>query len=268
MKLKDLLLEKNFPKPSTLSLAAQYCLKQVLNKFGEDSFETIWGRNYRTISGTDTLSQHSYGNALDFMVFNNKSLGDSVTEYLLQNRSNLDIQNIIWNKTIWNSSTNFAGKSYTGQNSHTDHVHVDFTPVNQNANSDTINQKNNAYLVNLIAAYHKISSTEKGTEEYFGKFKSWNPLSPGIGDDEVGAADKLTLRFEQTYSAKLKRMESDPRTSKEDKENIQYIRQIVTTLSDAILDGKNIQFDVIYNKYNKDTKQYERKIKSFNWNYM
>jgi hypothetical protein len=151
-----------------------------------------------------------------------------------------------------------------------DHVHVDFVRVGSgdSNNQININEKNNTYLVNLIGAYYKISSTKQGAEEYFGEFRSWNPLAPGIGDNEEGAANKLTLRFEKLYEPKLKRIENSASTSKEDKENIQYIRQIVTTLSNAILNGKGSKFDLIYNKYNKDTKQYERKIKSFNWNYM
>ena len=268
MKLKDLLLEKNFPNPSSLSPAAQRCLSKVLNKFGQDKFEYIWGRVAKNIDGTDVASQHTYGNALDFMVFSDKELGDAVNNFLLKNRENLDIRNLIWYQKIWNSSTDFTGKPYTGKHSHKDHVHVDFISVEDQAKESYINKKNNTFLVNLIMSYYKISSTKQGAEEYFSEFRSWNPFAPGIGDNEEGAADKLTSRFEKLYEPELNRIENSTSTSKEDKENVQYIRQIVTTLSNAILNGKDSKFDLIYNKYNKDTKQYERKMKSFNWNYM
>lgn len=268
MKLKDLLFENFIPDPSSLSPAAQRCLAKVLSKFGQNKFKYIWGRNARNIDGTDVVSQHTYGNALDFMVFDNKKLGDAVNNFLLKNRKDLDIKNLIWYRKIWNSSTDFTGKTYTGEHSHKDHVHVDFISVEDQAKESYINKKNNTFLVNLIISYHYISSTKQGAEEYFGKFRSWNPLSPGIGDDEEGAADKLTSRFEKIYEPELKRIENDKSTSQEDKENVQYIRQIITTLSDAILNGKSVSFDVVYNKYDATTNSYVNKTKSFDWNYM
>jgi hypothetical protein len=272
MKLKDLLTE------GTLTPAAKKCLEVVINKFGRNSFPSIGTYNYRTIAGSKSLSQHAHGNAIDFHVPTSqgiatpegKKLGNQVKDFLLQNSEELDIQLVIWYREDWDRRNNFKKSSYGGRHPHMDHVHVDFVRVDSgdSNNQININEKNNTYLVNLIGAYYKISSTKQGAEEYFGEFRSWNPLAPGIGDNEEGAADKLTLRFEKLYEPKLKRMENSASTSKEDKENIQYIRQIVTTLSNAILNGKSSKFDLIYNKYNKDTKQYERKMKSFNWNYM
>ena len=63
-------------------------------------------------------------------------------------------------------------------------------------------------------------------------------------------------------------MEKSSSTSKEDLQNIQYIRQIVNILHNAILKGKSSNFTVTYKKYNKNTKSYESKSKAFNWNYM
>lgn len=279
MKLKDLLFE------GTLTSAAKKCIQVVTSKFGRSSFPSIGTYNYRTIANSNTLSEHAYGNAVDFHVPSikipgnydtatpdGKILGDRVKDFLLENTERLEIQDLIWYNEIWSRSNNFIKRSYGGAHPHEDHVHVDFLrPGRGNYNAVkriNINQKNNKYIVDLIMSYYYISSTEQGAEEYFGKFKSWNPLSPGIGDDEEGAADKLTSRFEKIYEPELKRIENDKSTSREDKENIQYIRQIITTLSDAILNGKSVSFDIVYNKYDATTKSYVNKTKSFDWNYM
>lgn len=275
MNLKNLLLE------GTMTPAAKKCLNVVINRFGRSAFPSIGTYNYRKKRGGTSLSEHAYGNAIDFHVPDvngfatpdGRQLGDRVKDFLLQNTVELDIEIIIWYKQIWNISDNFTKRYYDGEHPHTDHVHVDFLREgrheNGNRNNKTIiNQKNNNYLVNLIAAYHKISSTKQGAEEYFGQFRSWNPLSPGIGDDEEGAADKLLYRFTTIYEPKLDQMEKSSSTSKEDLQNIQYIRQIVNILHNAILKGKSSNFTVTYKKYNKNTKSYESKSKAFNWNYM
>jgi len=267
MKLKDLLFENFIPDPSSLSPAARRCLSKVLNKFGQNKFKNIWGRVARNIQDSNEPSQHTYGNALDFMVYNDKKLGDTVKSFLLKHKEDLDIKNLIWYRQIYNSSTNFAGGPYS-KNPHTDHVHVDFISVEDQKKESYINKKNNSYLVNLISAYYNISSTKAGSEDYFGKFRSWNPLSPGIGDDEEGAADKLTSRFEQLYEPELTRLQNDSTTSEQDKKNIQYIRQIVTTLSNAILNGKSVSFELVYYKYDVTTNSYVTKTKSFEWNYI
>ena len=272
MNLKNLLLE------GTLTPAAKKCLEVVIRQFGKNSFPMIGTYNYRTKRGGKSLSEHAYGNAIDFHVPDvngfatpdGKQLGDRVKDFLLQNTEELDIQLIIWYREDWARWNDFKKRYYDGEHPHKDHVHVDFIRTGYgDTNRDLdINEKNNNYLVNLIASYHKISSTKQGAEEYFGQFRSWNPLSPGIGDDEEGAADKLLYRFTTIYEPKLDQMEKSSSTSKEDLQNIQYIRQIVNILHNAILKGKSSNFTVTYKKYNKNTKSYESKSKAFNWNYM
>jgi len=280
MKLKNILLE------GTLTSAAKKCIQVVTSKFGRSSFPSIGTYNYRTIAGSNTLSEHARGNAVDFHVPSikipgeydtatpeGKILGNRVKDFLLENTEELDIAVIIWYREDW-IRPNFAKSAYGGEHPHTDHVHVDFIRPGYfdgdkyRITQSGINKKNNTFLVNLIMSYHYISSTKKGAEEYFGKFRSWNPLAPGIGDDEEGAAEKLSYRFSKLYEPKLKQIEQSKSTSIEDLNNIQYIRQIVSILIDAILNGKSAKFTVRYKKYNINTDSYETKIKSFNWNYM
>lgn len=253
-----------------LTPLAKNCLYDVIEHFGEDSFSTIGGYNYRTIGGSDTLSEHAYGNALDIHPINgDKSIGDRLQQYLLDNRSVLQIACIIWNRKIWSPRKNFAERPYTGQNPHTDHVHVDFIRGNKANNPEQLNKTNleiNTYIKNLIYAYYDIST--KNPEAYFKKFKSWNPLSPGIGDNEEGAANKLIGRFLKMYEPKLVKYESLPTITLQDKDNIQTLRQIVDKLTDAILNGRSTNFIVRFYVFNKNTDQYEIKSLNFKWNYL
>jgi hypothetical protein len=261
IKLKQILSE-SIPSPSSLTPLAAACLSAVLNQFGRNTFKNIWGLNKRNISGTSVASEHTTGNALDFMVYDNKKLGDRVNNYLLDNAERLGIQNIIWYKKIW-SRPSFTERNYGGVNDHKDHVHVDFI---KGDNETNLNITTNKYLIDLINAYYKISTTDP--ESYFKEFKSWNPLSKGIGDNEEGAADKLITRFLKIYEPKLKQLEQTSSTSYEDKKNIQLIREIVDTLNTAILAGKSTKFTVVFFKLNPSTNKYENKSLNFNWNYL
>lgn len=253
-----------------LTPLAKNCLYDIIDHFGEDFFNQIQGYSYRTISGTDTLSEHAYGNALDIYPKNGeRSIGDQIQKYLLDNRSNLEINNIIWYRKIWNPRKNYAERPYTGDHPHTDHVHVDFfrNGINQNPERAASNNKEiNTYIKNLIYAYYDIST--KNPAAYFEKYKSWNPLNPGIGDNEEGAANKLIGRFLKMYEPKLIKYEQLPTITIQDKDNIQILRQILDKLTDAILSGQNTKFVVRFYVYNMNTDQYEIKTLNFNWNYL
>jgi hypothetical protein len=278
MNLKNLLLE------GTMTPAAKKCLNVVINRFGRSAFPSIGTYNYRKKRGGTSLSEHAYGNAIDFHVPSikipgeydvatpkGKEFGNQVKDFLLQNTVELDIEIIIWYKQIWNISDNFTKRYYDGEHPHTDHVHVDFLREgrheNGNRNNKTIiNQKNNTFLMKLIGGYYDIST--KNPAGYFKQFRSWNPLSPGIGDNEEGAANKLLKRFDTYYRPKLKEIESSKTTSKEDLQNIQRIREIVDILYQAILDGRSETFDVTYFKFDSSTNSYKPKTMTFKWNYL
>jgi hypothetical protein len=280
MKLKDLLIE------GQLTPAAKKCIEVVTKEFGRSSFPMIGTFNDRNVAGTSIKSQHAFGNAVDFHVPDElkygpverdshkkhrvaspegKILGDRVKDFLLQHVDDLDIQLIIWYREDWNRSTNFRKGSYDGVHPHYNHVHVDFIRGKQLSSPNYTNRKNNKFLVDLIGAYYDIST--KNPSGYFKQFYSWNPFAPGIGDNEEGAAAKLINRFE-TYKPKLKQIESDTNTSREDLENIQRIREIIDILYQAILDGRSEKFDVDYFKLDTDTNLYKRKTLTFNWNYL
>lgn len=74
------------------------------------------------IAGTYTMSQHSYGNAVDFGRDSMSQLYDLA--YFLLGTPDLDLQHVIVDDRIW---TRGVGWSHYGGDRHY-HVHVDFTP--------------------------------------------------------------------------------------------------------------------------------------------
>lgn len=65
--------------------------------------------NRRKIAGTQTWSQHAWGNATD--LFGERALLDATAKYCRDNKTRLRINNILW----W-------------QRDHYDHIHLDFIP--------------------------------------------------------------------------------------------------------------------------------------------
>jgi hypothetical protein len=274
-KLTQILLE------ATITPRAAACKKDVLNHFGQNTFAGVEVFNYRTQRGSSSMSQHAFGNAIDFRVSKpaitkaekitdeQKRLGDNTLNYLLDNADRFAIQNIIWFKKIY-SRPSFQARNYNGVSAHYDHVHVDFVPQTQKdfdkSAGVTSAASINKYMVGVINSYYKISTIDP--ESYFEEFRSWNPISKGIGDDEEGASNKLISRFLKIYEPKLNELEQNSSISYEDKENIQTIRKIVYTLNDAILDGKSIEFSVPYFKFIPSSGKYQNNVLIFKWNYL
>lgn len=59
--------------------------------------------------------------AIDCMI-KSVAQGNEIVAWVLEDPR--DVQYVIFNRTIWSRSNGFAPKSYTGDNPHTDHVHV------------------------------------------------------------------------------------------------------------------------------------------------
>lgn len=82
---------------------------------------------------SDPSSCHGPGNALDLMVPVNSQRGDSVAQWLMDNREDLKVSLIIWKQQIWIDKTADQGwtpmedRGSVTQN-HEDHIHVSFYP--------------------------------------------------------------------------------------------------------------------------------------------
>ena len=103
-----------------VALAAQ---QVVRNRFGFRG--TIGGYSHRNIAGTNTLSKHATGMALDIMTSDRK-VGDRIAAYFAgPGYQTSRVENVIWQRRIYNESGGWH--PYSGVSPHTDHVHVDFT---------------------------------------------------------------------------------------------------------------------------------------------
>ena len=84
----------------------------------------------RNIAGTNTRSLHAEGRALDIGLkvshSTEKMIGDGLFDIFARIGGRIGLQEAIWNQEIWRSGNPVVHR-YTGQNPHTDHVHVGFT---------------------------------------------------------------------------------------------------------------------------------------------
>lgn len=100
---------------------ADYCWSFGKAKYPDCSF--LGAYVCKHIAGSYTMSQHSYGNAVDFGRDNMDELWD-LAHYLVNNADKIHAAHIIVANRIWSPST---GWSYYGGQYHY-HVHVDFLP--------------------------------------------------------------------------------------------------------------------------------------------
>ena len=86
--------------------------------------------NDRNVAGTSKKSSHAEGRALDIHLSakdpDQKSLGDQLFRTIVSRARSIGVDNVIWNRQIW-SVKHPRPRAYHGLNSHTDHLHVEFT---------------------------------------------------------------------------------------------------------------------------------------------
>lgn len=86
--------------------------------------------NCRVIAGTNSMSLHGVGRALDIMIpMSNGSAdndaGDPIAHYLIEHAEEMGIQMIIWDQSIWRSNRNPRQYALASGNPHIDHLHVE-----------------------------------------------------------------------------------------------------------------------------------------------
>jgi hypothetical protein len=86
--------------------------------------------NNRNVAGTSTPSAHAEGRALDIGLLVNvareKTLGDRLFDIFIRDAAEIGMDHVIWDQQIW-SPQRPRVRSYTGQNPHTDHIHLAWT---------------------------------------------------------------------------------------------------------------------------------------------
>jgi len=102
--------------------------------------KSIGGYSCRAIAGTNTMSVHATGRALDIMLPIDSSqptegsadndLADPLANWLLEHAEEIGIQVIIWDRAIWSSGRSPGQRfyNYTGVHPHHDHIHMELNP--------------------------------------------------------------------------------------------------------------------------------------------
>lgn len=111
-----------------LTPAALNVMRCAIHNFGDTD---ISGRLDRSGSG-----DHPKGQAVDYMVYTDRALGQQVADWAVANHQALDVKYVIWYQQIWqpssgrwvdcNGSNCYAGSDDT--QAHRDHVHVSVLP--------------------------------------------------------------------------------------------------------------------------------------------
>lgn len=107
------------PQPGARALMAA-----ILDAYGKHGARSAGIYNCRKVAGTNTLSLHAEGRALD-VAFpgSGNAYGSQLATVLTNNANALGIQQIIWDRKAWRPSTGW--KPYRGASPHTDHLHIE-----------------------------------------------------------------------------------------------------------------------------------------------
>jgi LysM repeat protein len=96
-------------------------------------FANVRGASLITIGGTRSSARdpngHPSGRALDYMVLGDAGLGDSITQYHIDNWEALGVDYIIWQQRILSSpdgAWQWMADRGSGTQNHYDHVHVNY----------------------------------------------------------------------------------------------------------------------------------------------
>jgi hypothetical protein len=88
--------------------------------------------NPRNVAGTNIPSHHAEGRAVDLGLLatkpDEKLLGDRLFRILIENAAELEVDEIIWNRTIWSQQKRYE-HTYQGVDPHSNHIHVGYTRV-------------------------------------------------------------------------------------------------------------------------------------------
>jgi hypothetical protein len=117
-----------------LQANAKACADLVNSGF--PGITNIYGYCHRNIAGTNRLSNHARGKAIDFMIGGYRSAngiqnGDNIAAFLIENADALQVRRIIWRGQVWDANRNkWHSYSHPGGSNdtlnHYDHLHVDF----------------------------------------------------------------------------------------------------------------------------------------------
>ena len=121
-------------------------------------------------------------------------------------------------------------------------------------NKNTIDNK---IITNIVNMLYKVLVTEP--EKYFGKFK-------GIFNDDEDAAKNWFISWFNKYKIQLNKIILN--TSKENKNSIEAIFELVEVIANEIKAGNSRKYTLGYFIYNTNSSKYKYTLKGFNWEYL
>jgi hypothetical protein len=144
--------------------------------------------NCRVIAGTNSMSLHGVGRALDIMIPTvggeaDNDLGDPIAHWLMMNAAAMGIQTIIWDRSIWRVSNNPRIHEYTGSNPHVDHLHVEINVAAGNEDPAWFDAPFGPEACAALAGGESVLDNGDDCLRLYGPGQYWRDEAAGFGGD-------------------------------------------------------------------------------------
>ena len=144
--------------------------------------------NCRAIAGTNSMSLHGVGRALDIMIPTvggdaDNDLGDPIAAWLILNAAAIGMQTIIWDHSIWRVTYDPRIHEYTGENPHVDHLHVEINVDAANERPPWFEAPFGPEACAALPAGESIIDNGDDCLRVYGPAQFWRDESAGYGGD-------------------------------------------------------------------------------------
>ncbi|MCC7072842.1 MAG: hypothetical protein IT383_16055 [Deltaproteobacteria bacterium] len=144
--------------------------------------------NCRVIAGTNSMSLHGVGRALDIMIPTaggdaDNDLGDPIAAWLILNAAAIGMQTIIWDHSIWRVTYDPRIHEYTGSNPHVDHLHVEINVDAGNEDPPWFDAPFGPEACAALPAGESIIDNGDDCLRVYGPGQYWRDESAGYGGD-------------------------------------------------------------------------------------
>ncbi|OGQ22357.1 MAG: hypothetical protein A2138_10560 [Deltaproteobacteria bacterium RBG_16_71_12] len=144
--------------------------------------------NCRVIAGTNSMSLHGVGRALDVMIPTvggdaDNDLGDPIAAWLIENAAAIGMQTIIWDHSIWRVTYDPRIHEYTGSNPHVDHLHVEINVAAGNENQPWFDAPFGPEACGALPAGESVIDNGDDCLRRYGPAQYWRDEGVGFGGD-------------------------------------------------------------------------------------
>jgi len=144
--------------------------------------------NCRVIAGTNSMSLHGVGRALDVMIPTvggdaDNDLGDPIAAWLIENAAAIGMQTIIWDHRIWRVTYDPRIHEYTGSNPHVDHLHVEINVAAGNENQPWFDAPFGPEACGALPAGESVIDNGDDCLRRYGPAQYWRDEGVGFGGD-------------------------------------------------------------------------------------